>query len=264
VASRKRPTERMRTPRLAEMVSAQLRERIVDGELADGELLPPLDRLVEEFGVSPPSIREALRILENERLITVRRGNVGGAVVHRPKANAAAYMLGLVLQSEHVPMSDLALALVQLEPLCARLDAERKDRKRTVVPRLRNACKQAEDNLDEAVLVEHWSRQFHNDLIEHCGNETLVLVVGTLERLWASQQEAWTYRVTHLDESPDLELRKQGLAAHWEILDAIEAGDGELAERRAREHMEHPDIFGSRQQDRTIRATDAPMQAELG
>ena len=127
----------MRQPRLAELVAGVLRERIVDGDLGDGDALPGLDKLVQEFGVSPPSLREAQRILENEGLITVRRGNVGGAVVHRPKAETAAYMLGLVLQAEGVPVLDLAVALNHLEILCVKLCASRSDRRRAVVPELR-------------------------------------------------------------------------------------------------------------------------------
>src|SRR3954454_11865683 len=113
----------MRQPRLADMVAGVLRERIVNGGLADGDMLPPLDKLVKEFGVSAPSLREALRVLESEGLITVRRGSTGGAVVHRPKAEAVAYMLGLVLQAERAPVADLVGALGHLEPLCARLCA---------------------------------------------------------------------------------------------------------------------------------------------
>jgi DNA-binding transcriptional MocR family regulator len=97
---------RMSQPRVAEMVADVLRVRIVDGELADGDLLPRQEDLVEEFGVSLPSLREAMRILETEGLISVRRGNIGGAVVHRPTPQAAAYMLGLVLQSHRVVLGD--------------------------------------------------------------------------------------------------------------------------------------------------------------
>ena len=93
---------RLTSPRIAETVADELRRQIVDGELADGDLLPPQAVLVERFNVSLVSLREALRILETEGLVSVRRGNQGGAVVHAPTKSSAAYMLGLVLQSEHV------------------------------------------------------------------------------------------------------------------------------------------------------------------
>ena len=74
----------MRQPRVAEVVAARIRARILNGELRVGDLLPPLDELIRDVGSSPASAREAYRILETERLITVRRGNEGGAIVHSP------------------------------------------------------------------------------------------------------------------------------------------------------------------------------------
>src|SRR6201995_1182189 len=89
----------LRQPRLAEVVAGGLRERIIDGTLTDGDLLPKQDELLEEFRISRPSLREALRILESEGLITVRRCNQGGSVIEAPNAESSAYMFGLVLQS---------------------------------------------------------------------------------------------------------------------------------------------------------------------
>src|SRR3954462_298831 len=91
----RRSRAKLRQPRVAEMLADVLRDRILSGELADGDLLPKQDDLLEEFGTSKASAREAFRILETEGLVTVLRGNVGGAVVHRPKPETAAYMLGL-------------------------------------------------------------------------------------------------------------------------------------------------------------------------
>ena len=65
-------------PRLAELIASELREQILNGVHTNG-LLPKQDDLVAMFGVSAPPLREALRILEGEGLITVRRGKVGGA-----------------------------------------------------------------------------------------------------------------------------------------------------------------------------------------
>src|SRR5262245_47255365 len=74
----------VQVPRAADLAAAGIRELIVTGELVDGERLPPLESLVDEYGISGPSMREALRILESEGLITVQRGKIGGAIVHRP------------------------------------------------------------------------------------------------------------------------------------------------------------------------------------
>src|SRR3978361_21098 len=125
-----------RTPqrRIAETVAGELREAILTGRMADR--LPPHDQLVSDFGVSHPSVREALRILETEGLVTVRRGSIGGAEVHRPDQSSAAYHLGLVLQGARVTLGDLAAGLLQLEPLCAGEVTRRADRMTAVVPAL--------------------------------------------------------------------------------------------------------------------------------
>lgn len=232
----------MRQPRLAEMVAGTLRERIVSGELADGSTLPGLERLVKDFGVSPPSLREALRILENEGLITVRRGNVGGAVVHQPKAESAAYMLGLVLQGQKVSVNDLTVALGYLEPLCARLCAARTDRRRTVVPILKQHHRNSIAAIEDAVAFEESCQLFHNAIIECCGNESIVLTVSAFEWLWRQQHEGWAHRVSVLHEYPDLELRRSGLDAHAALLAAIERGDTAETEDLARSHLRDPRI----------------------
>ena len=55
--------------------------------------------LVKRFGVSRPSLREALRILEAEGLISVVRGMLGGVVVHKPDERMTARTAALVLQA---------------------------------------------------------------------------------------------------------------------------------------------------------------------
>jgi len=67
-----------------QQIADEVRAAIVSGELAEGDSLGREPDLVERFGVSRPSLREALRILEAEGLITVVRGARGGVVVHAP------------------------------------------------------------------------------------------------------------------------------------------------------------------------------------
>ena len=96
-----------RHPVAASHVAAVLRRMIVGGELPDGSTLPRQEDLGMQFGVSHPSIREALRMLEAEGLVTVLRGNRGGAVVHSPDATGAAFTIGLVLERQRTALHDV-------------------------------------------------------------------------------------------------------------------------------------------------------------
>jgi GntR family transcriptional repressor for pyruvate dehydrogenase complex len=257
---------KLRQPRLAEMVAADLRERIVNGELPDGAALPTLEGLVERFGVSPTSVREALRVLENEGLITVRRGNVGGAVVHQPKAESAAYNLGLVLQSRRHTVQDLGTAVHELLTTCASMCARRPNRARMVVPALRKAHERAVDAIDEpGPIFERYCRQFHMTVAERCGNDSLALVYSSLAWLWSEQEEVWTTRVGR-DESPGPKLRQQGVEDHAAIVEAIAAGDVERTIEVTRRHVEHPDVVGpAGNAKRRVQATQLmPGGAQLG
>ncbi len=249
------PRKQLRQPRLAEMVADVLRKRIVVGELADGSLLPKQEELIEEFNVSKPSIREALRILETEGLITVQRGNVGGAVVHVPQTASAAYMLGLVLQSKRVSLRDVGAALKHIEPVCAALCAERDDRETAVVPRLRDVHEAAVAcDPGDMVLLTQLTRQFHEELVSLCGNQTMIQLVGALETLWTSHEHAWMQRMAEVGEVPQPSVRKNSLKIHDQMISLISAGNVEGVERLARKHLEGSLFYTSGDGDMTISA----------
>jgi len=237
-ARRPRP-RRLRQPRVAEMLADVLRDRILSGELADGALLPKQDDLLAEYRTSKASAREAFRILETEGLISVQRGNVGGAVVHRPKPEGAAYMLGLVLQSRGVPLSDVGAALQYLEPLCAALCAERADRETEVVPRLMGAhlklVRAIED--DDEVAAVAASRAFHEEIVRCSGNQTMILIAGALESLWSAHEASWSVTAARSGRFPEPLLRKRAVQEHQHLIDAITDGDIDRAARTARKHL---------------------------
>ncbi len=219
------------------MVADGLRERILSGELADGAMLPKQEDLIAEFKVSPPSIREACRILETEGLITVQRGNVGGAVVHHPRADMAAYMLALVLQSKGANLSDVMNAMRQLEPACAAACAARADRAQTVLPRLRKLMAAANDAMDDADTYVKLARQFHVELVANCGNETMALLVGALETLWSAQVDALARRQSKLGSFGDRKVREATAEEHERIYGFIESGDQRGAEQAMQDHF---------------------------
>lgn len=228
--------QRFSQPSIAEMVAEELRERIISGVLREGDLLPPQEELVREFQVSRPPLREALRILEAEGLIVVRRGNVGGSVVHAPSKAGTAYSLGLLLQFERVPLADLAGAIAEIEPVCARYAAEREDRAVTLVPRLRELVDAQAALVENETEFTRVGREFHDAVIDGCGNETLRLVAGSLAGLWSSQEEDWADFVAASEQYPALKLRKDVVKAHRRIVDAIEAGNAAVAADLTRAH----------------------------
>jgi GntR family transcriptional repressor for pyruvate dehydrogenase complex len=237
-------TGQLRRPRLADVVADQLRSRILSGELPDGSMLPKQEELLEEFRVSPPSVREALRILEAEGLVTVRRGNVGGAIVHEPKAAKAAYMLAMVLERRQVGLDDVSQGIARLEPSCAAACAQRTDRARAVLPALAASIADAEASLDDPELFASAARAFHERMVATCGNETLMVVVGAVEAIWSGQVRAERDRRRSMAVIKDRASRVLALDEHRALFAAIEDGDAALAERLDREHLsgryEHP------------------------
>jgi GntR family transcriptional repressor for pyruvate dehydrogenase complex len=230
-------TRRLRPPRVAEIVAERLRDRILSGELGDGTLLPKQSDLLAEFGVSLPVIRDAFSILETEGLITVRRGNVGGAVVHRPQPSKAAYMLGLVMQSRAVRLEHVMNAIRYLEPACAAACAGRRDRKRTIVPALRAIIDESYEAIDDTQRHIALALQFHIELVSGCGNPAMSLTVGALKSIWSAHLETHGGGTPRRGSTVVRKARMRAIEEHERLYQYIVDGDAVRAEQVAREHF---------------------------
>jgi GntR family transcriptional repressor for pyruvate dehydrogenase complex len=194
--------------------------------------------------------------------LSVRRGNRGGAVVHAPAKSSAAYMLGLVLQSESVRLVDLGLALRELEPSCAALAAQRVDRATTLLPELVELNELANVHLADASRFTEIGRQFHHAIAGGCGNDTMAVVMGSLEALWTSHERQWAEQTAAQGEYPSLRERRAALAAHVKLTQAIEAGDVERARRLASRHVGDTQTYVvADDPDQRIEAMPAQMMA---
>lgn len=71
--------QRIRQPKLSDVIEQELERLIVEGTLVPGQQLPPERELAKQFDVSRPSVREAIQRLEAKRLLTRRQG--GGTFV---------------------------------------------------------------------------------------------------------------------------------------------------------------------------------------
>jgi len=233
----------LRQPRLAEIVAARLRDDILTGKLKEGDSLPRQEHLFTDFRVSLPAVREAMRILETEGLISVRRGNVGGAVVHLPTPERIARTISMVLQTRNTGMGDVSGALLHLEPACAALCATRPDREDTVVAALREVVAEQEATFDDPEQFPAHAREFHETLVRNCGNETMIVIVGSLETIWtAHESTVWSDASIvdgELDQSSPLarKSRRAALRDHQKLVDAIAAGDEKRTVSLASAHL---------------------------
>jgi GntR family transcriptional repressor for pyruvate dehydrogenase complex len=220
----------IRQPRVAEIVAARLREEILSGRLKQGDVLPSQESLFQEFGISPPALREAIHILETDGLISVRRGNVGGAVVHLPSAARTAHMISMVLQTRASTPADVSEALLHLEPICAGMCASREDRMTEVVPHLQAEIDLQTEQFDDLSRYVPNARRFHEDLVSRCGNEPMILLIGSLEMIWSAHESSVWSDVNH-------KTMRAALRDHQRLVDAIRDGNTTRAVRLAQDHL---------------------------
>ncbi|MGW0177067.1 FadR/GntR family transcriptional regulator [Rhodococcus sp. NPDC003322] len=168
----------VRVPKAGELVAASLRRRIITGELKVGDPLPNEAALMEQFGVSRPTLREAFRILESESIITVLRGAHGGARVLAPDSSAAARYTGLLLQYQGVPLVDVyrARASFEVAAVGQLADGTHGDELDTFEALLEAGA----DLLDDAEAFARHDVDVHQALIDLAGNQTVAVLAGMI------------------------------------------------------------------------------------
>jgi len=227
---------RIRHVRVADTVAADLRSRILSGGFESG-ILPTQNEIAAQWGVGLTSVREALRILESEGLITIRRGNQGGAEVHSPDVDSSAFSLGLSLQGSGTTVGELGIALGHVEPLCARLCAEADDRA-SIAAALDDLNDRAFAAADDELAFTRLAREFHSAVVDRCGNRAISLMVQSMVGLWTFQEEVWAREVAGEDSYPERSRRLEVVEAHRAVVRAIAEGDGDAAERATRAHLQ--------------------------
>jgi DNA-binding FadR family transcriptional regulator len=219
------------SPKLTSIVSDTLRRKIVSGELAEGDNLPPEPDLVAQFGVSRPTLREALRILESESLIRTRRGSRSGAEVCAPKVDTSARYMGFVLQHEGVTVDDVLQARMILEPPLAGLTAARRDD--VTIYELRRALEAEEAALPDRAAYAEASIHFHEVVVNLAGIRTLSLTVRQYN--WVLGRLMQEVRAHDSVTTGD----PKSHSAHARFVDLVSEGKSREAEAFWRAHVEH-------------------------
>jgi DNA-binding FadR family transcriptional regulator len=219
-----------------EQIAAQLRALIVDGELTDGTALGREPDLVTRFGVSRPSLREALRILETEGLIEVLRGARGGVFVRTPTHRMTARTAAMVLRAQSVSLADVFEARYLLEPPAARVIASRRRGGRAAVQALTALIEREQTLIEDHEAFGLVNHQFHQTLVALAGNQTIAAMADTLDEILAGALIA----VSRADEKlTATSTRRRDLRSQRRLVELIEAGDADGAEAHWRAHMSY-------------------------
>lgn len=220
----------LRVPKSAELIAAELRRRIVRGDLKEGENLPAESVLIEEFGVSRPTMREAFRILETEHLVSISRGLRGGAQVHLPEIEVVSSYAGLYLQSRHATLGEVARTRLHIEPYAVRLFAERGDQEN--IDECNEILDQVESNLDDPEQVGHLLSDFHRSLIKGSGDAMLTLIGHMTYQIW----EAHLINVLGIKYSR--RMAEQGVKSDRKLMAHIARGQARAAETHQIKYLE--------------------------
>jgi DNA-binding FadR family transcriptional regulator len=214
----------------AELVADHLRYEIVSGNIEHGERLPVERELIETYGVSRPTLREALRILETEGLLEVTRGMKGGAKVLGPSLTVASHAFGMILQARGTRLADVQVARSIIEPPAARMVAEH--RSGDDISELQAALDDERAALGTAEFA-FAAMRFHEVLIGLSGNETISAFLHVLHDIHEGAATMFS-RGTLAKGS----TRERTIAQHEQLLRHIVDGDGPAAEALWRAYWE--------------------------
>ena len=226
----------LREPKMADRVATVLRRMFIRGEIAEGMMLPPESELMERFGVSRPTLREAFRVLESESLIVVQRGVRGGARVTRPRRETLARYAGLILEYEGVTVKDVYEARVALETPMVRRLAEERDP--AVIAELEKVV-ETEAQLEPGSDTVDQLTDFHATIARLSGNKTLQIVTDMLHHIVEKANRS----LQPTEGARAEQAVRRSAKTHRMVLDHIKAGEAHKAADLWQRHLQKAEEF---------------------
>ena len=216
-------------PKAARLVADALTERIVDGEYNPGDLLPPANELTAEFGISRPTLREALNLLESAGFVSLRRGPGGGARVRAPDQSEVVRALDALLRYEQTSPLHIMEVRLLLEPAAAEMAALRATDEELEELEA-NLCRQASPEiLDEPRLWFAEKLEFQSLIAKMTRNPVIRVLTDSLRALVIQ---------ANLEADYTFEARLLALQHQRQIIRRLRAREGKAAAAAAHRHLE--------------------------
>ena len=216
----------IKTRRLSDEIVRQIKEAMFAGKLRAGDKLPTERELAVRFATSRASVREALRTLEPEGLIRVKKGVVGGIFIadvdHRP----AAKSFQTLFQLRKVSIHQIAEVRLIFEPMAARLAAERAgpDDVRELEEEIRKMSAAVKDT----ELPRFYDLKFHLLIARAARNPILELLAESMLGV-ASK--------TISELHPSRDTLRHVLSRHRRVLEAVRSRDPNAAFQAMLDHI---------------------------
>lgn len=221
-----------RARRVSEEVASDILRVIEERSLKPGSRIGTEEELAREFGVSRPTLREALRTLSSGDLIRATRGPGGGIFVANTveggMGRSISDFISMLLEMRRVSIEELLEARALIEVPLAGLAAVRADA--AVVAELRAAVDAAKEDLADQALQVRSDARIHHALAAAGGNRVVEAFMQ-----WAFDVLQPSLKAIIAPAVAESAIVEQ----HEAILGAIEAGDRARAERAMRDHLHY-------------------------
>lgn len=215
-------------------VAEAIKEWVVEKGLEPGDRLPGEAELIDLFGMSKGTIREAMRLLQAQGLVITKTGPGGGSFVGEVSRDRAHALLANYFYFKNISIDDIYAVRIALEPemaasLAGRLTKAQFDQLEQVMATYAEPAQNAEEERQQHVA----SLIFHSLLAEFSENRMLGFFIGFMSQILT---DLTVFK--KLYSEPNRELWQQGRDHQLDLVAALRGGDAEAARAIMREHME--------------------------
>ena len=210
-----------KTQRASEVIYEQIYQYISSGELQSGDRLPSERELAEQFGRSRPSVREALRMLQQDGLLTISVGTNGGAVVQGMSLSNAEQPLTKLIESGAISLQELVDYRAYNDRCCAELAA--KYHTQEDVKNLHSIMERYKKSIPDSEAVAKIDVEFHKALARASHNKMCILITDVVTSLCTNL--FWGVAARDMEPQQVIEVNRNAYETHQRIVDSLTAGD---------------------------------------